>query len=164
MTEYIIVVAIAENGVIGKDGKLPWHLPSDLKHFKKTTMGNPLLMGRNTFESIGKPLPGRDNLVLTRNRELNFPGCIMLNSVEEAVDFCRKYQKVFIIGGGDIFRLTLDITDVIIVTQLRREVEGDVFFPEIDLSTFKIVESVDYNIEESYSIIRYERVKGPGSS
>ena len=163
MTEYIIVVAIAENGIIGREGRLPWHLPSDLKHFKKTTMGHPLLMGRNTFESIGKPLPGRDNLVLTRNRDLSFPGCIMLNSVEDAVDFCRKYEKVFIIGGGDIFRITLDITDVIIVTQLRREVEGDVFFPRIDSSKFKIVESTDYDIEEPYSIIRYQRVTGPDS-
>jgi dihydrofolate reductase len=158
MTEYIIVVAIAENGVIGREGKLPWHLPSDLKHFKKTTMGHPLLMGRNTFESIGKPLPGRDNLVLTRNKEYHIPGCIMLNSLEEAADFCRKYEKVFIIGGGDIFKITMDITDVIIVTQLRREVEGDVFFPEIDPSKFNITESVDYDIEEPYSIIRYERV------
>jgi dihydrofolate reductase len=159
MTEYIIVVAIAENGVIGRAGKLPWHLPSDLKHFKKTTMGNPLLMGRNTFESIGKPLPGRDNLVLTRNEHYQFPGCIVLNSVEEALDFCRKYEKVFIIGGGDIFKITLDITDVIIVTQLKREVEGDVFFPEIDPSKFKIIDSVDYDIEEPYSIIRYEKIK-----
>lgn len=158
MTEYIIVVAIAENGVIGREGRLPWHLPSDLKHFKKTTMGHPLLMGRNTFESIGKPLPGRDNLVLTRNKEYHVPGCIMLNSLEEAVEFCRKYEKVFIIGGGDIFKITMDITDVIIVTQLRREVEGDVLFPEIDPLKFKIVESVDHDIEEPYSIIRYEKV------
>ena len=158
MTEYIIVVAIAQNGVIGKEGRLPWHLPSDLRHFKKTTMGNPLLMGRKTFESIGKPLPGRDNLVLTRNREWSFPGCITLNNIEESVDFCRKYEKVFIIGGGDIFRIALDITDVIIVTRLKREVEGDVFFPEIKSSEFKLTETVDYDIEEPYSILRYERI------
>ena len=158
MTEFIIVVAIAKNGVIGNKGTLPWHIPSDLKHFKKTTMGSPLLMGRNTFDSIGKPLPGRDNLVLTRNKDWNFKGCITLHSVHEALDYCRKYEKIFIIGGGDIFRKTLHFADTIIVTQLKREVEGDVFFPEIKPSEFKIVDSVDYNIEEPYSIIRYERI------
>ena len=159
MPEYIIIVAIAQNGVIGRDGKLPWHLPSDLQHFKRTTMNHPLIMGRKTYDSIGRPLPGRDNIILTRNKDLELPGCICVNSIEAAVKICEKQEKVFIIGGGDIFRDSLMITDTIIVTELKREVDGDVFFPEIDPIFFTEVERVDYDIEEPYAIVRYERIK-----
>jgi len=158
MPEYIIIVAIAQNGVIGRNGQLPWHLPSDLKHFKKTTMNYPLIMGRKTFDSIGKPLPGRDNIVLTRDTSLTLPGCTVVHSIEEALEHCQDQEKVFIIGGADIFEICYPITDTIIVTALEREVPGDVYFPDIDPEKFKQTESIQYDLEEPYSIIRYERV------
>ncbi len=160
MSEIIMVVAIAENGVIGRDGKLPWHLPSDLKHFKKTTMGYPLVMGRKTYESIGRPLPGRDNIVLTRDRSRHFPGCLTMYSLQEALAYCDTQEKVFVIGGADIFDLAFPHTDTIIVTALKREVEGDVYFPAIDRNLYRVADRVEYNEEEPYSIIRYERIKG----
>jgi len=159
MPEYIIIVAIAQNGVIGRQGKLPWHLPSDLKHFKNTTMKYPIIMGRKTYDSIGKALPGRDNIVLTRNASAEFPGCIKVHSLQEALECCRDYEKVFIIGGGDIFINSLPFTNTIIVTALERDVEGDVYFPPIDPTEFKEVERNHYDIEEPYSIIKYERMK-----
>ena len=159
MTEFIIIVAIAKNGVIGHQGKLPWHIPSDLSHFKKTTMSHPILMGRKTFESIGKPLPGRDNIVLTRSKSRTFPGCICVNTLQEAMDYCAAHDKVFIIGGGNIFNATLDFVDSIIVTLLERDVEGDVNFPDIDQKLFREVSNTHYNIEEPYSIIRYDRIR-----
>ncbi len=158
MPEFIIIVAISQNGVIGRDGRLPWHLPSDLKHFKKTTMNYPIIMGRKTFDSIGKPLPGRNNIVLSRNSSLSLPGCAVVHSIEEALELCREDDKVFIIGGADIFNDCLPITDTIIVTALKREVDGDVFFPEIDPAVFKQTEAISHDLEEPYSIIRYERI------
>lgn len=158
MSEIIIIVAIAKNGVIGRDGTLPWHLPSDLNHFKKTTMGFPLIMGRKTYDSIGRPLPGRDNIVLTRNKVIEIPGCIKVYTMQEALDHCSGQEKVFIIGGADIFNLALPFTDTITVTALERDVEGDVFFPEIDQDQFNIAEQTQYDEEEPYSIIRYERI------
>lgn len=158
MPEFIIIVAISENGVIGRDGRLPWHLPSDLKHFKTTTMNYPIIMGRKTFDSIGKPLPGRNNIVLSRNSSLTLPGCVVVHSIEEAFDLCKEYDKIFIIGGADIFNDCLPITDTIIVTALEREVEGDVYFPEIDPTVFEQTEAIRHNLEEPYSIIRYERI------
>ncbi len=159
MPEFIIIVAIAQNGVIGRNGQLPWHLPSDLKHFKKTTMNCPIVMGRKTFESIGRALPGRDNIVLTRDTSLSWPGCIVVHSMQDALDQCKDKGKVFIIGGADIFNESLPIIDTIIVTALERDVDGDVYFPDIDSTIFQQTESTDYNIEEPYSIIRYERIK-----
>lgn len=158
MSEIIIVVAIAENGVIGRDGKLPWHLPSDLKHFKRTTMGYPLIMGRKTYESIGRPLPGRDNIVLTRDRSREFPGCLTMYSLQEALAYCDTQEKVFVIGGADIFDLALPHTDTIVVTALQREVEGDVYFPAIDTERFLVADRTEYDEEEPYSIIRYKRI------
>lgn len=158
--EIIIVVAVARNQVIGRDGKLPWHLPSDLKHFKKTTMGYPLIMGRKTFESIGRPLPGRDNIVLTRDRSLKIPGCIMVHTLEDAVRQCSAEEKAFVIGGAEIFNIALPLTDTIIVTALERDVEGDVYFEPIDPEIFEIVDRQSHNEEEPYQIITYRRKRG----
>ena len=162
MVEVIIIVAIAKNGVIGREGKLPWHLPSDLKHFKKTTMGFPLIMGRKTFDSIGKPLPGRDNIVLTRDTTLHIPGCLVMHSLQDAIDHCSNQDKVFVIGGGDIFQLALPLTDTIIVTALDRDVEGDVYFEQIDPNQFKLVKQKTCLEEEPYRIISYEQIRTRG--
>lgn len=157
MAEVIIIVAVAKNNVIGRDGTLPWHLPSDLQHFKKTTMGYPLIMGRKTYESIGRPLPGRDNVVLTRDLELELPGCIVVHSMREAIDHCLREEKVFIIGGADIFKLAMPMTDTIIYTALDRDVEGDVYFDPIDPAQFELVHQQHCDEEEPYKIIRYKR-------
>lgn len=156
--EVIIVVAVAKNNVIGRDGKLPWHLPSDLQHFKKTTMGFPLIMGRKTFESIGRPLPGRDNIVMTRDPSLKIPGCIVVHSLEDAIAQCTD-EKIFIIGGAEIFNAALPLTDTIIVTALERDVEGDVYFDPIDTDIFDLVDRKDFDEEEPYQILRYQRKK-----
>jgi len=158
MAEIIIIVAVAKNGVIGRDGQLPWHLPSDLLHFKKTTMGFPLIMGRKTFASIGRPLPGRDNIVLTRNQDLKIPGCFIMHSVEDAVEHCQNHDKAFIIGGADIFRLALPYTDTLIVTELERDVAGDVCLDAIDPARFREIDRQSYHEEEPYDIVRYERI------
>lgn len=158
MAEIIIIVAVAKNGIIGKDGKMPWHLPSDLRHFKETTMGFPLIMGRKTYESIGKPLPWRDNIVLTRDTSRSFPGCVTMHSLDEALEYCKDQMKVFVIGGADIFISAMPIADTLIITALEREYDGDVSFPEIDPKQFKVSEHRDYNEEEPYAIIHYERI------
>ncbi len=158
IVEVIIVVAVAKNNVIGRDGRLPWHLPSDLQHFKETTMGFPLIMGRKTFESIGRPLPGRDNIVLTRDRSLKIPGCIVVHNLEDAIAHCTD-EKLFIIGGAEIFNAALPMTDTIIVTALEREVEGDVYFDPIDADLFDLVDCKEFDMEEPYQILRYERKK-----
>ena len=157
MAEVIVIVAVAKNNVIGRDGTLPWHLPSDLQHFKKTTMGSPLIMGRKTYESIGRPLPGRDNVVLTRDQTLELPGCIVVHNLQDAIEHCRDEEKVFIIGGADIFRLAMPMTDTLIVTALERDVEGDVYLDPIDTHVFEVVSQQMCDEEETYKILRYER-------
>lgn len=162
MAEVIVIVAVAKNNVIGRDGTLPWHLPSDLQHFKKTTMGSPLIMGRKTYESIGRPLPGRDNVVLTRDQTLELPGCIVVHNLQDAIEHCCDEEKVFIIGGADIFRLAMPMTDTLIVTALERDVEGDVYLDPIDTTQFKEFQSQTFDEEEPYRIIHYRRIAKSG--
>ena len=125
------IVAVADGGVIGKDGKLPWHFSSDLKYFKKTTMGCTLIMGRKTFESIGqKPLPGRENFVLSRHKKMEAENLRFFDSFEKALAEV-KTEKAFIIGGGELFRHTLDKIDGIFLTRIHAPFEGDTFYPVI---------------------------------
>jgi dihydrofolate reductase len=125
------VVAVADNGVIGREGGLPWHLPADLRHFKAMTLGRPILMGRRTFDSIGKALPGRRNLVLTR-RALDVPGVEAVGSVEEALARVGDVPELAIIGGAQLWRDTLPRIGRIYLTQVHAQVPGDTFFPELD--------------------------------
>ena len=127
-----LVVAIARNGVIGRDNALPWRLPADLAHFKKVTMGHPVVMGRRTYESIGKPLPGRQNIVVTRNRGFVAPGCTVVGSLDEAWRAAGGADEVSIIGGTTLFEETLPLADVIHLTEVQADVEGDTFFPRFD--------------------------------
>ncbi|ALC90190.1 dihydrofolate reductase [Bacillus sp. FJAT-18017] len=122
--------AMDENRVIGRDNKLPWHLPEDLKFFKRTTMGHPIAMGRKTFESIGKPLPGRENIIITRNRDYTFEGCTVVHSVKEFLDYCRtKEEEVFVIGGAEIFKELFPYADKLYLTMIHAQFEGDTYFP-----------------------------------
>jgi dihydrofolate reductase len=127
-----LVVAVARNGVIGRDNALPWRLPADLAHFKKVTMGHPIVMGRRTYESIGKPLPGRKNIVITHNRAYEAPGCVVVGSLDEAWAASAGADEVCIIGGTTLFAETLPIADVIHLTEVEADVEGDTYFPRFD--------------------------------
>ncbi|WP_432708050.1 dihydrofolate reductase [Pedobacter sp.] len=127
-----IVVAISENNAIGKDNKLLWHLPADLKHFKETTSGHTIIMGRKTYESIGRPLPNRRNIVITRNSELALEGVEVYNGMEQALTQCRNEAEVFIIGGAEIYKHALKHASKIYLTRVHETYEADTFFPELE--------------------------------
>ena len=126
------MVAIARNGVIGRDNQLPWRLPADLAYFKRVTMGHPIVMGRRTYESIGKPLPGRVNVVVTHNPNYEAPGCIVVNGLKAAWEAAGEADEVCVIGGTMLFAETLPVADRIHLTEVEAEVDGDTFFPPFD--------------------------------
>ncbi|HUQ29119.1 MAG TPA: dihydrofolate reductase [Usitatibacter sp.] len=127
-----LVVAVARNGVIGRDNALPWRLAADLAHFKRVTMGHPIVMGRRTHESIGKPLPGRKNIVVTRNPAFQAPGCAVVGSLDEAWREADGADEVCVIGGTTLFEETLPMADLIHLTEVQADVQGDTFFPPFD--------------------------------
>nr|WP_100402522.1 dihydrofolate reductase [Bacillus sp. FJAT-42315] len=132
--------AMDQNGVIGKNNQLPWRLPEDLKFFKETTMGHPIVMGRKTFESIGKPLPGRENVILTRDQSYEADGCTVVYSVDELVEKAEKEEQLFITGGAEIFRLMLPFVDRLYVTVIEESFDGDTHFPkELDWDEWELV-------------------------
>ncbi|MFD2445759.1 dihydrofolate reductase [Bacillus sp. CGMCC 1.16607] len=156
--------AMDENRVIGKDNRLPWHLPEDLKFFKKVTMGHPIAMGRKTFESIGRALPGRENIIITRNRNFVCEGCTVVYSVEEFLTYCRKKEdEVFVIGGEEIFRELLPSVDNLYLTMIYEQFAGDTFFPEISMDHFELVSSEkgirDEKNPYDYEFLIYRRRK-----
>jgi dihydrofolate reductase len=135
-----LIVAMAQNGVIGRDNGLPWRLPQDLKRFKAFTLGKPILMGRKTFESIGRPLPGRLNLVLTRDRSFGADGVTVVHSVEAALTHAGASDELVAIGGAEIYRLVLPFARRIYLTHVHADVPGDTFFPDFDPSQWDDVE------------------------
>jgi len=154
------VVAISENHVIGKDNKLLWYLPNDLKHFKEITTGHTVIMGRKTYESVGKPLPRRRNIIITR-QAITIDGCEVVNSIEAALALCRDEDEVFIVGGAEIYKQSMHLTDRIYLTIVHKDFEGDSFFPEIKKTEWKEVFREDHKPDEKnlipYSFITYER-------
>ncbi|MBE3570865.1 MAG: dihydrofolate reductase [Bacillales bacterium] len=136
-----LIVAMDENGVIGKDNRLPWRLPEDLKFFKRTTMGHVIVMGRKTFESIGKPLPGRINVVLTKNRRFRADECMIVHSPEEVLAMNKQYDEMFIIGGAEIFRIFLPHAERLYRTKIHHHFDGDAYFPELDWSEWQLMET-----------------------
>jgi dihydrofolate reductase len=159
-----LVVAVGKNYVIGKDNKLIWHLPADLKFFKQVTMGHHMIMGRKTFDSIGKPLPGRTSVVVTRNRDVKFPeGVLIAHSLDEAVELCGNDPEICIIGGAQIFEESMKIADRIYLTMIHQEFDGDVFFPKPDPSIWKEVKREDHEPDEKnpyhYSFCQLEKIK-----
>src|SRR4051794_29036562 len=133
-----LIAAVARNGVIGREGQLPWRLPDDLKHFKQLTMGHPIIMGRRTFESIGKPLPGRRNIVVT-SRSLSIDGIDRASSVREALKLVADDGRAFIIGGAVLYAATLPLVSVMHLTEIDDAVEGDAFFPAFEKSEWNLV-------------------------
>ncbi len=148
-----IIVALADRNVIGAENRLLWHLPDDLKNFKRLTMGKYILMGRKTWESIGRPLPGRTNVVITRNKDLEFRDIYTFNSVQEALNFAenKKQPEIFIIGGEQIYQLTLPLADKLYVTKVYGSFEGDAFFPEIDMKDWIIEKSIYHEKDEIHT-------------
>lgn len=133
-----IVVAMGEKNGIGFENRLLWHLPKDLKHFKEITSGHPVIMGRKTYESIGKPLPNRTNIVVSRKTDWFEEGILIVGSIKEAVKFAKKIdEEIFIIGGGKIYEQTMEITDRLEVTLVKAELEADTYFPKIDPKVWK---------------------------
>jgi dihydrofolate reductase len=163
-----LIVAVSENGVIGKDNDLIWHLPKDMKFFKDTTMGHHVIMGRKNFESIPhkyRPLPDRTNIVITRQSEYKAKGCIVVNSVEAALEIAKKNGDIepFIIGGGQIYKIALEanLVDKIYLTKVRHSFEGDTFFPELN-TDWKQIERIDCKSDEKhahdYSFLTFEKI------
>jgi dihydrofolate reductase len=143
-----LIVAMDEKGGIGKNNRLPWHLPSDLKRFKNLTMGHHLVMGRKTYETIGKPLPGRMMIVVTRKEDYFLKDCIVVNSVEQALHLAENNHEteVFIIGGGEIFHQAIGLADKIYLTTVYANVDADVLFPKIDCNHWELTES-DFSLQ-----------------
>lgn len=135
-----LIFAIGRNNALGNKNKMPWYLPADFAYFKKVTMGQPVIMGRKTFESIGKPLPGRINIVITRSTSFSYEGCIVVDSIDKAKELV-KDKDSFIIGGLEIYRAFLPIADKMYITEIDNEFEADTFFTEIDYSKWKLVSS-----------------------
>ena len=162
-----IIVAVSENNVIGNENKLLWNLPADLKHFKETTSGYSIIMGRKTFESIGKPLPNRKNIIISRNKNFKAEGCIIVDSLKEAMfNGIDKNAEMFIIGGGEIYKQSINIVSKIYLTKVHHNFDGDTFFPIIDESIWKKSEEKYFDANEknkySYSFITY--IKKPNNS
>ena len=155
-----IIVAMSANHVIGVNNSLPWHISSDLKRFKQITSGHRVVMGRKTYESIGKPLPNRDNFVLTRNKNLKIENVVMISSLSELPDDDSK--KFFIIGGGEIYKQCLDLCNEIMVTKIHHVIEGDTFFPELDNKVWLKVEESEIFQEKDvcFSYITYKKASG----
>ncbi|NVK07525.1 MAG: dihydrofolate reductase [Tenacibaculum sp.] len=157
-----LIAAIAKNNALGKDNDLIWHLPADLKRFKKVTTGHPILMGRNTFESIGKPLPNRTSIIITRNNNYFIDGCLIANSIEQAIELVEG-NDAFIIGGAQIYKEALEqnLVDRLDITVLHHEFEADAFFPKIEMNIWKEVAREDFKADEKnkydYSFVSYER-------
>ncbi len=157
-----IIVAVSENGVIGKDNKLIWHLPVDLKFFKEKTTGHHIIMGRKTYESVGRPLPNRVNIVISRSVNYSADGCIVVNSLQEALGVVVDDSEAFICGGAEIYKQALDVADRMYFTQVHSEFEGDTFFPEFDSNIWVEAErkrlEPDEKNEYACSFIIYERL------
>lgn len=161
-----LVVAAGKNWAIGKDNKMPWHMPADLKYFKKTTMGKPIVMGRKTFESIGRPLPGRFNIVLTHDPNFKAEGVEVFHNMGDVCAYCEDlavwedFSEIMVVGGAEIYALTLPNADRVYLTQIQSEFEADAYFPALDAKQWKEVSRQDYQADDEnpydYSLLVME--------
>ena len=158
---FTIIAAIANNNALGKNNKLIWHLPADLKRFKKTTTGHHIIMGRNTFESIGKPLPNRTTVIISRNADYKAEGCIIVDSLEKALEIAKNDVTPFIIGGAQIYEQAISIADKLDITEVHHTFDADVFFPEIDKNIWKESSRELFKADEKnkfdYSFVSYSK-------
>lgn len=156
----IIIAAVSKNNVISNKGKLPWHSKKELEHFKKTTTGFPVIMGRKTWETLKKPLPNRINIILSKNQNFSISdsNIVTCNSLNEAFDYCNKrnFEKIYIIGGGEIFSQSIDYADEIILSEMNFETEGDKYFVNLDINEW-IIQNIEYFYD--FKVIYYKRKK-----
>ena len=157
-----LIVAMATNRAIGLDNKMPWHLSADLKKFKAITMGSPIVMGRKTYESIGRPLPGRSNIIISRNLDYQQTDCLVFNDIKTAIAASSKdAEEIFIIGGAELYKATLPLADNLYLTLINQEFTGDTFFPEIDFKAWSEVSrediSDDPSVNFSYSFLKLSK-------
>ncbi len=144
MAEIIVIAAVAKNNAIGRNGEIPWHIKEDFQHFQELTMGNPCVMGEKTYESLpenARPLPGRENIILSFKEDYNPEGTVVFNSWEKAMDYLKDKSKVYICGGASIYKLGLQHADTLELTRIQQEFDADTFFPEIDFSQWELVKS-----------------------
>jgi dihydrofolate reductase len=163
MARLVLLAALDRNRAIGKDNALPWHLPDDLKRFKRLTLGHPVVMGRRTYESIGRPLPGRSNIVVTRDRGLAIPGTIVVHSLDEALAAAGAASEVFVIGGEQIYALALPLADRLELTEIDTAIAGDAWFPEWDRTAFREIareSHTDAATGLAFSFVTYDRRTG----
>ena len=159
-----LIAAISTNNALGKDNDLIWRLPADLKRFKKVTSGHPILMGRNTFESIGKPLPNRRSIIITRNTSYKKEGCDVVHSLEEAINLIKDQKNAFIIGGAQIYKEAIEkkLVDQLDITKVHQNFDADVFFPTIDLALWKEISEETFLPDDknqyTYSFLSYKRI------
>ncbi len=158
-----IIVAIAENSAIGRNNELLWHIPEDLRRFKRITDGHKVIMGKRTWESLPlRPLPGRTNIVISDDPDDRFQGCTMAYSIEEALDHCNRDEECFVVGGGMIYRQFLPLADKLYITRVHASFDADTFFPEIEEDTWEVYETEKGQInagDPAYSFITYHRKK-----
>lgn len=155
-----LIVAMAENRAIGVKNDLPWHLPADLKYFKATTLGKPIIMGRKTFDSIGRALPGRQNIVVTRNQDWSHDGVDVATSLSAAIELAGNVDEIMITGGGQIYAEAMDKVDRMYITEVALQVDGDAYFPAFDMSDWKEVSRDAHPAEgdkPGYAFVVYER-------
>jgi dihydrofolate reductase len=159
MTRIFLVAAVAANGIIGRDGKLPWHLPEDLKHFKRVTLGHPVIMGRKTWQSLKGPLPGRENIVITRQPGYRAPGAAVASSLEAALALCAGESVACVIGGEQIFKDALPLASGLVMTEIRQDFEGDTRFPHYDRSQWKETQREAHTAASGlrFDFVLYER-------
>ena len=161
MTLLSLIAAMDNNRLIGSNNALPWHLPADLAFFKRTTLGKPIVMGRKTYESIGKPLPGRRNIVVTRNRNYDAPGCDIVAGIDEAMRLCESVPEIMLIGGASLYQQSIDRANNLYITQIHHNFDGDTWFPEFDERDWRIESRTDFEADDKniypYSFVKFVR-------
>lgn len=157
-----IIAAISDNNALGKENKLLWHLPADLKRLKALTMGHHLIMGRKTFESLGKPLPGRPHIIISKQKNYFPEGVTVVDSIEKAIELAKEDNQPFIFGGGEIYKLALHLVQKIYITKVHANFDGDTFFPELKSGEWKLIDIQKFEPDEknkfSYSYLEYDRI------
>lgn len=148
----IMIAAVAENNALGKDNDLVWHLPDDFKRFKSLTTGHPIIMGRKTFESFPKALPNRLHIIITRQKKYQAEGCLIVNSIKEALELVKKNKVAFIIGGGEIYKQALQYADKIELTHVHDSFEADTYFPEINKNEWKLIHEEYHSKDEKHLV------------
>ena len=156
-----LIAAIGDNNELGKNNDLIWHLPADLKRFKQVTTGHHIIMGRKTYESIGKPLPNRTTIIITRNKDYKVEGCIITDSLEHAIEIAKNDDNAFVIGGAKIYNKAINLVDELDICEVHRSFDADVFFPKIDKNIWEEIKREAYKSDEKniydYSFVKYKR-------